>query len=73
MQNFSTLMYCIKTFESKCDHQIEAAEAETDFDTMEANHLKGPSEASIKNILDYARSYDVIETESTGYVEMILN
>jgi hypothetical protein len=71
MQEFSTLIYCIKTFESECD-QVEAAEADSDFDTVEAN-LKGPSEASIKNILNYARSYDVLETESTGYVEMILN
>ncbi len=72
MQKFSTLMYCIKTFECESE-PVEAADAETDFDTMEANHLKGPSEASIKNILDYARSYDVLETESTGFVEMILN
>jgi len=32
-----------------------------------------PSGQCIKNILDFARSYDVIETESTGHVEMNLN
>lgn len=72
MQKFSTLMYCIKTLENDCD-PAKDTEVDTDFDTMEANHVEGPSEASIKNILDFARSYDVLETESTGYVEMILN
>jgi hypothetical protein len=32
-----------------------------------------PSEKSIENILDFARVYDVVETENAGYVEMILN
>jgi hypothetical protein len=32
-----------------------------------------PSEQSIKNILDFASSYEVLDTESTGQVEMILN
>jgi len=32
-----------------------------------------PSERSIKNILDFACSYEVVETENAGYVEVNLN
>jgi hypothetical protein len=32
-----------------------------------------PSGQCIKNILDFASSYEVIETDSTGHVEMNLN
>lgn len=32
-----------------------------------------PSEQTVNNILNFARSYEVLETESTGDVEMILN
>ncbi len=32
-----------------------------------------PSEQAVNNILNFARSYDVLETKSTGDVEMILN
>jgi hypothetical protein len=34
---------------------------------------KAPSDQTINNILNFARSYEVIETEKTGFVEMILN
>ena len=32
-----------------------------------------PSEQSIENILNFALSYEVLETQNAGYVEMILN
>ncbi len=32
-----------------------------------------PSEMSVKNVLNFARSYDVEESKLTGYIEMILN
>lgn len=71
MHDISTLIYCI----NKCDVKF-SSESESDsiqnIDTTEDVNME-PSEASIKNILNFARSYDVVETKSAGYVEMILN
>ncbi len=72
MQKFSTLMYCFNSFRSDCE-QCETSIAENELNAAETTNEMEPSETSIKNILDFARSYDVLETESTGYVEMILN
>lgn len=71
MHDISTLIYCINT----CNKKL-SSEAESDLfrsvDTSETVNME-PSKASIENILNFARSYDVIETKSAGYVEMILN
>ena len=72
MRDYSTLIYFVNNFQNnlkstkieKVDNDLEDSLTTMDFE---------PSESSVKNILDFARSYDVIETESTGYVEMILN
>lgn len=70
MQDYSTLIYFVNNFQSnlhttdKVGTDLENSITKMDFE---------PSERSIKNILDFARSYDVLETETTGYVEMNLN
>lgn len=70
MKKHSTLIYLVNNFQTE-----EAAQNRVDdvigneLTAMEFN----PSERSIENILNFARSYEVLETESTGYVEMILN
>ena len=33
----------------------------------------GPSDRTIENIMNFARSYEVYKTQETGYVEMNLN
>lgn len=71
MQKFSTLIYCISHIHSNVDF-IGNSEPENEVDLLETEEM-GPSEKSIQDILDFARSYDVLETESAGYVEMILN
>ena len=71
MQKISTLLFRINSFQADCDHCI-VTEFENMVDTTKTIE-NGPSEKSIKNILDFARSYDVLESESTGYIEMILN
>lgn len=71
MQKISTLIYRINSFQSDCD-DLKNTEVENVIGTVKKT-TNGPSEKSIKNILDFARSYDVLETKSTGYVEMILN
>ncbi len=60
MMNFSTLFYCVNNIQSK----FEIEKLKMDYE---------PSGQTIRNILDFARSYDTIETKSTGYVEMNLN
>lgn len=75
MKNYSTLIYFVNNIQTKfdsfdeesMDRQFEGFLAE-----MEVAE-KVPSDSTIKNILDFSRSYEVIETEKTGYVEMNLN
>lgn len=70
MKKHSTLIYLVNNFQTE-----EATQNRVD-DVIE-NQLTAmefePSERSIENILNFARSYDVLESESTGYVEMNLN
>lgn len=61
MINYSTLFYCVNKIQN---NPVKETSQKMDY---------GPSGQTIKNILDFARSYDTVETESTGYVEMILN
>lgn len=70
MQKFSTLIYCIKSLKSDVD---SITLGNSDLNTSEATQMHSPSDASVKNILNFARSYDVIETKTTGHIEMILN
>jgi hypothetical protein len=72
MQKISTLIYCINSFQNDCD-QHKIAVNGNELDTLKTSKWMEPSESSIKNILNFARSYDAIETKSTGYVDMILN
>ena len=70
MKKHSTLIYLVNNFQTDGATQIGVDDViENKLTAMDFE----PSERSIKNILDFARSYEVLETESTGYVEMILN
>nr|WP_321356101.1 hypothetical protein [uncultured Draconibacterium sp.] len=60
MIDYSTLFF----FVNNSQRNVEKETAAMDYE---------PSERSVQNILDFARSYEAVETESTGYVEMILN
>ncbi|MCF6333725.1 MAG: hypothetical protein L3J11_10620 [Draconibacterium sp.] len=69
MKKHSTLIYLVNSFraestQNNVDDAFENSLTATKFE---------PSGYSIKNILDFARSYEVLITESTGHVEMILN
>jgi hypothetical protein len=70
MQDYSTLIYFVSN--SKND-LISTEKVGNDLENLLIKVDFEPSEHSVKNILDFARSYDVLETESTGYVEMNLN
>lgn len=70
MKKHSTFIYLLNICHAKSsafnkvENVIDKGLAEMDFE---------PSEQSIKNILDFACTYKVIETKSTGQIEMILN
>lgn len=69
MKKHSTLIYLVNNFlaestQNKVDGFFENSLTAKKFE---------PSEYSIKNILDFARAYEVLMTECTGNVEMILN
>jgi hypothetical protein len=70
MKKHSTLIYLVNKCQAKssASNRVENVNdkvlTEMDFE---------PSEQSIKNILDFAGSYEVLDTESAGQVEMILN
>ncbi len=70
MKKHSTLIYLVNNFhteettQNRVDDVIENELTAMDFE---------PSKRSIESILNFACSYEVLETESTGYAEMILN
>ncbi len=74
MKKKSTLIYFVKQFNSDSESILFGTDDqfERDLAWMEQSE-KLPSDRTIQNILDFARSYEVVETEETGYVEMILN
>ena len=75
MKKVSTLIYFVTNFQPEFNLlKIESGQQSLEnlLTTME-NDESAPSEQTIKNILNYARSYEVLETENAGYVEMILN
>ena len=70
MKKHSTLIYLVNNFQTEETTQNRVDDViENSLTTMEFE----PSERSIENILNFARSYEVLETDSTGYVEMNLN
>ena len=75
MRNYSTLIYFVNSFHSG----FESFLINSEIDIFENNLAKMdnkeilPSERTIENILNFARSYEVFETEETGFVEMNLN
>ncbi|WP_347841512.1 hypothetical protein [uncultured Draconibacterium sp.] len=60
MMDYSTLIYFVNNIQSEFESETKPMDLE-------------PSDQCVKNILDFARSYDVFETELTGHVEMNLN
>jgi hypothetical protein len=69
MRNFSTLIYFVNRSQSE---PLRIQQVETEINSAMENE-NVPSDRIIENIMNFARSYEVCKTESTGYVEMILN
>jgi hypothetical protein len=71
MNHISTLIYLVNNFQADLTG-ITGCRTESFF-TESENKTFSPSEQTIDNILNFARSYEVLKTETTGHVEMILN
>jgi hypothetical protein len=72
MQDYSTLIYFVNNFQKDVETSKLGLDGNCFEDSLTTMDFE-PSERSLKNILDFARSYDTLETESTGYIEMNLN
>lgn len=75
MNKNSTLIYFVNKFQADFSSTIfkEDEESVERFLTEMDDEIITPSESTITNILNFARSYEVLETEETGCVELILN
>ena len=73
MRNYSTLIYFVNNFQADLNATKTVENGfENSLTKMVSTEIE-PSEQSIENILNFARSYEVLETQNAGYVEMILN
>ena len=73
MRNYSTLIYFVNNFQADLNSSKTVENGfENSLTKMVSTEIE-PSEQSIENILNFARSYEVLETQNAGYVEMILN
>jgi len=70
MRKNSTLIYFVNRIQSKKSEMIKDKESINKETRIEQ---KMPSEKTVENILNFARVYEVLDTRSTGHVEMILN
>jgi hypothetical protein len=75
MTNFSTLIYFVNSFQSETEsNNVNLVEASINgFLASMPEAEKVPADRVIENILNFSRSYEVLETEIAGYVEMNLN
>ena len=74
MKKSSTFIYFVKNF---------PAQSDADFDSMNSSFEKSltgmdnagftPSRRSVQTIMDFARSYDVVETKTAGQLELNYN
>ena len=70
MRKISTLTYIIKTYQNDLKKQeLLSEEIFSDFN----DETYEPTPESIDLIMNFARSYDVMETKSTGNIELNLN
>lgn len=73
MIKHSTLIYLVNSFQSELN-SVNLVETKVD-ENPELNTKieESPPDRIVQNILNFARSYEVLETEEAGYVEMNLN
>lgn len=73
MKKHSTLIYLVNSFQSELN-QLSLIEASINSTSEPMSTAEdAPSDKTIDNILNFARSYEVCKTEKAGYVELNLN
>ena len=75
MTKKSTLIYFVNNFQVDLESTLleTIQKNEESFLTKMEDDTPLPSDETIESILNFARSYEVLETEETGFVEMNLN
>jgi len=75
MKKGSTLIFLVSQFyrEFNGSSQTVLSNLHLDPTEQESCDLHAPPERSLRKVLDYAKSFDVAETETIGKVEWILN
>ncbi len=73
MIKHSTLIYLVNSFQSELK-SVNLVETEVDRDPEMTKKIEqSPPDRIVENILNFARSYEVMESEKVGHVEMNLN
>jgi hypothetical protein len=73
MRKNSTLIYFVNSFQSELK-SVKLVETKVDNGPVNTSRKEQePPDRIVENILNFARSYDVVETQEIGYVEMNLN
>jgi hypothetical protein len=74
MTKSSTLIYFVNNFQVDLESTFfETTQKKDESFLTKMENTPLPSEETIESILNFARSYEVLETEEVGFVEMILN
>ncbi|NQU87696.1 MAG: hypothetical protein HQ541_18245 [Mariniphaga sp.] len=71
-KNSTFITYLINDFETEADNYKLDAETEELLIVLDIEDFT-PQINSVNNILDFARSYEVLESENTGFIELNLN
>ena len=73
MRNYSTLIYLVNSFQSELNgFSLIETSINRNPEKISAKNNE-PSDRTIENILNFARSYEVCKTKEAGYVELNLN
>ncbi len=75
MKKGSTFIFLVSQFYREFNGSSQTVLSDSDLNPAEQEsfELHAPPERSLRKILDYAKSFDVAETETMGKVEWILN
>lgn len=72
MRKWFTLVFVVNEYSSGAPAYTEDAGLNL-LTNPDEGQLFSPSDAAVKNIMDFARSYEVLESESAGQIELVIN
>ena len=72
MRKWFTLVFVVNEFKKHASEYIEDVGLNL-LTTPDEDPVFSPSAAAVKNIMDFARSYEVLESESAGQIELVIN